>query len=211
MNKGILLVGGGGHCKSVLDSLLELNEYAGIGIVDQKEHAGRSVLGVPVIGCDDDLERLFHQGYSHAFVTIGNLPIRMSLYDKLMEIGFQIPAIVDASAAVSGHAVIEEGVFVGKRSVVNAGCVVGKGAIINTGAIVEHDCRIGAFAHIAPGAVLSGEVVVGDHTHIGANAAVRQQVRIGSDSMIGMGSVVVQNIGSGVTAYGNPCREAKSR
>jgi len=27
MNKKILLIGGGGHCKSVLDSLLDLDEY----------------------------------------------------------------------------------------------------------------------------------------------------------------------------------------
>ena len=42
MNKKILLVGGGGHCQSVLDSLLELDQFSAIGIIDKKENVGRS-------------------------------------------------------------------------------------------------------------------------------------------------------------------------
>ena len=94
MNKKILLIGGGGHCKSVLDSLLELNEYAEIGIVDKKENLGKSVMGVPVVGCDDDLPALFRDGYRYAFVTlgsIGNPTLRIKLFNLLSEIGYEIP------------------------------------------------------------------------------------------------------------------------
>lgn len=212
MNKKILLIGGGGHCKSVLDSLLELNEYKEIGIVEKKENLGKSVMGVPVVGCDDDLPTFFRDGYEYAFVTvgsIGNPTLRIKLFNLLSEIGYQIPAIIDDSAKVSKHAIIEQGVFIGKRTIINAGALIQKGAIINSGSIVEHDCQIGAFSHIAPGAVLGGEVVVRESSHVGSNAAVKQQIHIGSNSIIGMGSVVVQNIGSNVMAYGNPCREVK--
>jgi sugar O-acyltransferase (sialic acid O-acetyltransferase NeuD family) len=212
MNKKILLIGGGGHCKSVLDSLLELNEYAEIGIVDKKENLGKSVMGVPVVGCDDDLSDLFRDGYGYAFVTlgsIGNPTLRIKLFNLLSEIGYEIPVIIDDSAKVSKHAKIEQGVFIGKQSIVNAGALILKGSIINSGSIVEHDCQIGAFSHIAPGAVLGGEVVVGEHSHVGSNATVKQQIHIGSNSIIGMGSVVLQNIDSDTMAYGNPCREVK--
>lgn len=212
MNKRILLIGGGGHCKSVLDSLLELNEYSEIGIVDKKENLGKSVMGVPVVGCDDNLPALFRDGYRYAFVTvgsIGNPTLRIKLFNLLSEIGYEIPVIIDGSAKVSKHAKIEQGAFVGKQSIINAGALIQKGAIINSGSIVEHDCQIGAFSHIAPGAVLGGEVVVGEHSHIGLNATVKQQIHIGSNSIIGMGSVVLQNIDSKTMAYGNPCREVK--
>ncbi|WP_026894335.1 acetyltransferase [Clostridiisalibacter paucivorans] len=212
MNKRILLIGGGGHCKSVLDSLLELNEYAEIGIVDKKENLGKSVMGVPVVGCDDDLPALFRDGYRYAFVTIGSIgnpTLRIKLFNLLSEIDYEIPFIVDDSAKVSKHAIIEQGVFVGKQSIINAGALIQKGAIINSGSIVEHDCQIGTFSHIAPGAVLGGEVVVGEKSHVGSNATVKQQIHIGSNSIIGMGSVVLHDIDSNTIAYGNPCKEVK--
>lgn len=212
MNKKILLIGGGGHCKSVLDSLLELNEYAGIGIVDKKENVGKAVMDIPVVGCDDNLEALFREGYEYAFVTVGSIgyPIlRIKLFNLLSEIGYQIPVIIDDSAKVSRHSIIEQGVFIGKQCTINAGALIQRGAIINSGSILEHDCQIGAFSHIAPGVVLGGDVVIGENSHVGLNSTVKQQIHIGSNSIIGMGSVVIRNIDHNTMAYGNPCMEVK--
>lgn len=212
MNKKILLIGGGGHCKSVLDSLLELNEYAEIGIVDKKENIGNLVMGVPVVGCDDDLHFLFRNGYKYGFVTIGSIgnpSLRIKLLNILSNIGYEIPVIIDASAEVSKHVKIEQGVFIGKLSIVNTGSHIQKGAIINSGSIIEHDCQIGSFSHIAPGVVLGGGVIIGESSHVGTNTAIKQQVHIGSNSIIGIGSVVLQDIDNSTMAFGNPCREVK--
>ena len=214
MSKKILLIGGGGHCKSVLDSLLRLNQVSEIGIIDKKENIGEEVLGFSVIGCDDDLSKLFDDGYKHAFVTVGSIgnPIlRIKLFTMLSEIGFKIPNIIDPSAVVSRHIKMETGIFVGKNAVINAGSTIHKGAIINTGAIIEHDCLVEEFAHIAPGSVLCGEVQVGKNTHIGANCVIKQQLTIGSNSIIGMGSVVTKNIEDNIIAYGNPCKGVRIR
>ncbi|MBF4695135.1 acetyltransferase [Fusibacter ferrireducens] len=212
MNRKILLIGGGGHCKSVLDSLLELNEFAEIGIVDKKEYIGSIVMGIPVIGCDEDLLTLFNSGYKYAFVTVGSIGnpfLRIKLFNLLIEVGYEIPFIIDSSAKVSNDTQIEQGVFIGKQSIVNAGALIQKGAIINSGSIIEHDCQIGAFSHIAPGAVLGGGVFIGENAHIGSNATVKQQVHIGSNSVIGMGSVVLKDIQDSMLAYGNPCKEVR--
>lgn len=213
MNRKLLLIGGGGHCKSALDCILQNNQYLEVGIVDKRENMGKNVLGVPIVGCDDDLLDLFHKGFSFAFVTvgsIGNPAIRIKLFSRLEEIGFEIPNIMDCTATVSRNACLSQGIFVGKNAVINAGSVVGKGAIINTSSTIEHDCVIEDFVHIAPGAVLSGEVHVGHNTHIGSNSVVRQRVTIGSDTIIGMGSVALHDIGNSMLAYGNPCREVKA-
>lgn len=214
MNKKILLIGGGGHCKSVLDSLIQLKEFSKIGIIDMKKNIGKEVLGIPIIGCDDDLFRLFKEGYKYAFVTVGSIgkpDIRLKLFSKLTEIGFEIPNIIDPSAVISPYVKMEEGIFVGKNAIINAGSIISKGTIINTGTIIEHDCYIREFAHIAPGSVLCGEVQIGKNTHIGANCVIKQQLKIGSDSIIGMGSVVLNNIKNNVIAYGNPCKEAREQ
>ncbi|MGV8155245.1 MAG: acetyltransferase [Alkaliphilus sp.] len=214
MNKKILLIGGGGHCKSVVDSLLQANQYSEIGIIDKKENIGILTLSIPVIACDDDLPELYEEGYRHAFITvgsIGNTKLRIKLFEMIDKIGFEIPSIIDDTAIVSKHARIKKGVFVGKNAVINAGTSIGEGTIINTSSTIEHDCKIEEFVHIAPGTVLCGEVQIGANTHIGARSVVKQQIKIGANTIIGMGSMVVQDLKENIIAYGNPCKEVKQR
>src|SRR5690625_2724902 len=212
MNKKILLIGGGGHCSSVLDSLLETKEYSEIGIIDKKEKLGHKILGVPIIGSDEDLPNFYQSGYKYAFITLGSIgdtSLRVKLFKNLEKIGFLIPNIIDKTAVVSKRTNIENGIFVGKKTIINAGTSVQKGSIINTGSIIEHDNEIGEFSHIAPGVVLCGDVVIGQNTHIGARAVIRQQVKVGSNTMVGTGSNVLTDIKSNVVAYGNPCKEVQ--
>lgn len=212
MNKKILLIGGGGHCKSVLDSLLQTNEYSQIGIID-KQNIGESILDVPIIGCDDDLSTLYNEGYRYAFVTVGSIGsplLRIRLFNKLEKIGFQIPNIIDSASILSEYITLENGIFIGKGVVINAGSYIGKGSIINSGSIIEHDCMVNQFSHIAPGTILCGEVKIGENSHIGARSVIKQQIKIGSNTIIGMGSVVVKDINENMIAYGSPCKEVES-
>lgn len=214
MSRRILLIGDGGHCKAVLDSLFELGQYSEIGIVGKREQINHLVLGVPVIACDDDLPKLLQEGFTDAFVAVGSIgdpQLRIRLYQHLDSIGFAIPNIIDPSARVSQFAELAQGIFIGKHASINANAKIGRGAIINTGAIIEHDCLIGEFVHISPGAVLGGGVKIGNHSHIGLNATIKQQIQIGSGVIVGMGSVVTKDFGDAVLAYGNPCRKVRDR
>lgn len=211
MGNKLVLVGGGGHCASVLDSVLTSTDYETVVIVDQnRAYDGKTLLGVPFVGTDDCLPALFEKGFTDAFISLGSVGDtvgRRRLYARLREIGFHIPNLIDKTAAVSTSATLGEGIFVGKNAVIEPLCRIGDNCIIHTAAIIAHGCVIGAFSHIAPAAVLCGEVLVGDDTHIGANAVIRQQITVGKNVMIGAGSTVVKSIADGKTAYGNPCKE----
>jgi sugar O-acyltransferase (sialic acid O-acetyltransferase NeuD family) len=214
ITRKILLVGGGGHCKSVLDSLIQSEQYSEIGIVDKNDNIGKHVLRISVIGCDDDLIKLYKNGYTYAFVTLGSIgepTQRIKLFSILEEIGFEIPNIVDPTAIISENVNMSYGIYVGKNTVINAGVSIGKGCIINTSSVIEHDCIVEQFSHIATGSVLCGEVHIQKNVHIGANSTIKQQVKIGADTTIGMGSVVLHDIADSIIAYGNPCKEVKSR
>jgi sugar O-acyltransferase (sialic acid O-acetyltransferase NeuD family) len=214
MYNKILLIGGGGHCKSVIDTLIRSDQYDEIGVIDKEENVGESILGVSIIGCDDELPKLYREGFKEAFVTVGsvgNPKLRIKLFNTLGKIGFNIPNIVDSTALISNEVKLEKGIFVGKNTVINAGCFIKNGAIINTSAVIEHDCLIEEFSHIGPGALLCGEVRVGENTHIGAKSVIRQQIKIGSNSIIGMGSTVLTHIGNDVVAYGSPCKEVQPK
>lgn len=209
MCRRILLIGGGGHCKSVLDTLLTTQEYSEIGIIDVGDNLGKNVCNIPVVGCDGDLEKLKGMGYTHAFIAFGginNLPLRIKNFERIKALGFLIPNIIDPSAIVSINAMLGAGIFAGKNAVINSGAEIGDCVIINTRALVEHDCKIGDFADISPGAVICGGVEIGKNTFIGAQSAVRQTIKIGSDTLIGMGSIVVKDVPGNAIAYGNPCR-----
>ena len=146
MEKSILLVGGGGHCCSVLDSLCLLDEYDRIGIVARdeenlKELKKDRLISNYLVGVDEELPMLFANGWNYAFVTLGSIgnPIaRKKIYSLVKQIGFVVPTIIDRFAVVSKKANIEEGVFIGKNAVVNVGSSIGSCCIINTGCIVEH-------------------------------------------------------------------------
>ncbi len=211
MAKRLLLLGGGGHCRSVADSLLADGRYDEIGIVDYDTEA--NVADLPVVGNDEDLPSLFADGWEEAFVavgSVGNVSLRRKLFEKIKAVGFSIPHIIDPTAAIARDAVIGEGVYIGKRAVVNAKAEVESFAIINSGAIVEHDVFIDAFTHVSPGATICGEAKIGWNTHIGAAAVVKQGVSIGSNVIIGAGSVVLKDIPDFVKAYGNPCKVVES-
>ena len=217
MENNILILGSGGHCLSVLDTILSLDTYTKIGIIveDGEElRIGESVLGVPIVGTDKMLSALYKEGYTKAFIglgSIGNANIRKNIYRNLKEIGFLLPNIIDLTSVIGLNVSLTEGIYVGKRSVINVNSTIGACAIINTGTIVEHECKIGAFAHISPGAVVCGNVIIEDEVHIGANSVVIQNITIEEKSLIGAGSTVIHSIKSNKVAVGNPCRVIKDR
>lgn len=52
----IILIGGGGHCASVIDSMKKQALYEPVGIFDVPEKLGQSTLGVPIMGIDKDIK-----------------------------------------------------------------------------------------------------------------------------------------------------------
>lgn len=212
MGRSLLLVGGGGHCKTVIEAIESSVSYDNIGIIDIDSNVGNDILGYPIIGNDADLMGLREEGYGEAFISMGSIGTaqkRNELFEVLKRLAFFIPSIIDYSANVSHYSTLSEGILVGKNVIINAGCEIGKGAILNTGCIIEHDCLVGDFVHVAPGTVLCGNVMIGNGSHIGANSVIRQNIRIGEGSIIGVGSVVVKDIQEHCLAFGNPCREVE--
>jgi sugar O-acyltransferase (sialic acid O-acetyltransferase NeuD family) len=209
----ILLIGGGGHCKVVIQAVLHAGRYKIAGIIDVKEKIGKEVLGFPVIGADQDMKKYFKKGIRHCFITLGSIgkpEPRIRLFNVASGIGFKFPNIIHPGSFVSKFAGMGSGNYIGPAAVINPGAAIGNNCIINTGAVIEHDVKIGDFVHVAPGVAVSGGAMIGKHSHIGTGSCVSQDIKIGENAIIGTGSVVVDDIKSNSLAYGNPCREIKA-
>lgn len=202
--KRLILVGGGGHCKSVID-VAECAGYTIMGILDKPEEVGKHVLSYEVIGTDDDMVKYADQ--AEFVVTVGQIKspdLRIKLHKMLADAGCRLATIVSPTAHVSKYATIGEGTVVMHQAVVNADAKIGKGCIINTFANIEHDVVIGDYCHISTGSMVNGECMVGKRCFIGSQSVLANCITIGDDIIVGAGSCVRKSItGKGIYA-GNP-------
>lgn len=193
MKPELILIGGGGHCKSCIDVIEQDGSYSIAGIVDVAEKLGSDILGYKIIGTDDDLPNLAKE-YS-MLVTVGHIKspkTRIKLFNLLKELGSNLPVIVSPLAYVSKHAEVGEGSIIMHHAVVNAGASVGRNCIINTKALVEHDAVVEDNCHIATCAVVNGGVKIGSGTFFGSGAVSREYIDIGKDVIVGC-HVTVKN------------------
>lgn len=199
MKPKILLVGGGGHAKVVLDALL-IAGYEVVGVIDSKYDG--DFLGVP--RTKEYNGAAFPD--SHIIVAVGDNASRMK---TVASISHPFATITDLSATVSRFSTIGNGSMILHGAIIQPDAKVGKHVIINTGAQVDHDCSVGDYVHIAPRAVLCGNVRVGEGTLIGAGAVVLPGVSIGKWCIVGAGSVVRENIDDLRVVAGVPARIIK--
>ncbi|SDT85663.1 NeuD/PglB/VioB family sugar acetyltransferase [Desulfobacula phenolica] len=191
--KEIILVGGGGHCRSCIDVIETGRTFSIAGIVEQpgKDKSG-PILGYPVIGFDNDLEILKKQ-YDYALITVGQVGssnVRQRLFNLLKQTGFILPVVVSPLAYVSKRSQIGEGSIVMHHAIVNAGAGVGKNCILNTRCLIEHDAKIGNHTHISTAAVLNGEAKVGSGSFVGSNSTVVQGARLPDHFFFKAGSLI---------------------
>ncbi|MCI8622571.1 MAG: acetyltransferase [Provencibacterium sp.] len=208
----LLLIGAGGHARSVLDIALE-NGQPVAGCLSPDYPTLRSVPGleeIPIIGTDNDLERLFREGHRKIFVAIGNNRLRGRLYRQALEIGFEPVNLISRYARVSRYARLGRGICVMAGAVINIGCTVSDNVIVNTNSSLDHDCTVGPSCHIAPGTAVSGGVSIGEGVQLGTGCSVIDGVSIGAWSFLGAGSVVVSDIPDHLLAYGVPAKRIQA-
>jgi len=208
MNK-IVIIGGGGHAKVLIDIFNMSGQYEIMGILDTQRETGLSILNIPVLGNDDLLEGLYKKGIKNACIAIGSIndnSKRKMLYKRVKQIGFSIPFLTHPQAIISRNARISEGVQVMAGVVIHAESLIEENTIINTGSIVEHDCYISRHVHICPGVVISGGCKINEGAFIGAGSTIIQGIKIGKNVTVGAGSVVIRDVADGSKVMGVPAK-----
>jgi sugar O-acyltransferase (sialic acid O-acetyltransferase NeuD family) len=189
----LLLVGCGGHARSLIDLIESSGQWHIHGLLGLPEQIGTSVLGYPVIGSDADLPLLL-EACPAAVLALGQLPDpapRQRLAAQLEQLGFYCPVLISSHAVVSRHTQLGPGTTVGHGVIVNAAAVVGAHCILNSGALVEHDVQIGDHCHISTGVLVNGGVRVGSGSFIGSGAMIREGLELPDQTVIGAGKRVM--------------------
>lgn len=144
--KRLLIIGAGGFGQMIQETAGLLGYEEVVFLDDASKH--KDVVGK----CCD--YRNFLKGYDTAVAALGDNGQRLYWTEKLMEAGYQVPAIIHPSAVVSPSAVIGAGSFIMQRAVVNTHTVIEHGVLVNSGAVVDHDSYVARGAHIGLGSVV---------------------------------------------------------
>ena len=192
----VILIGAGGHTRACIDVIEQEGQLRIAGLVEKDDSTVANNIGYPVIGADDDMEKL-RKKYTHALVTVGQIKspeTRIKIYKILKALKYQLPIVISPSAYISKNAEIGEGTIIMHGALVNAGTRIGANCIINNRALIEHEVKIGDHCHIATGAIVNGEVEVGEGTFIGSGVVTKQSIIVGKNCIIGAGCVIKKNV-----------------
>jgi acetyltransferase EpsM len=197
----IIVYGGGGHGKAVIDLLRAQGDYVVVGIVDDSHDPGDFVLDARVIGGGDSLQAIREAGCMLAINAVGGIGAmssRIRVGERLEQAGFKSPPIFHPSAVIEPSSkLLGDGAQVFPHAYVGSDVVVGNHCILNTGAIVSHDCVLENYANLAPGAILAGGVHIGRGTLIGMGVTINLNVTVGSNARVGNSATVKTDVPDG--------------
>ena len=192
----LLIIGGGGHCRSCIDVIEAEGKYKIAGIVNQSGGSREQILGYDVLGDDEDLPELLKK-HPNALITVGQIKsadLRRKLFEQVQRLGFVLPNIISPRAYVSKNASLGAGTIVMHDSLVNAGAKIGNNCILNTKSLVEHDAIVEDHCHISTSSVVNGGTIIREKTFIGSNTITKEYITVGKNSVIGGGLRVVSDV-----------------
>ena len=186
----IVLIGGGGHCHSVLDVIEQEQKFNISGIIDNNLPLGHKILAYNVIGADVAIPK-FNGESVYFLITVGQIKsysIRLKLAKLLEKNACKLASVISPRAYVSSHARIGNGTVIMHNAFVNANVEIGDYCIINTNADIEHDSIIGDFCHISTGTIVNGNCTIEKGCFLGSNSTISNGKNIVGDSIIGAGT-----------------------
>ncbi len=204
--KKIILIGGGGHCKSCIDIIEKTKNFEIVGIIDLKEKVNSKVFDYSVIGTDEDIMKL-SKLTDYFFITMGQIgkpKKRKELFNYLKKSQLPIATIVSPHAVIGKGVSIGDGSIIMHNAIINTEAKIGENCIINSRALVEHESEVGDSCHISTGVILNGEVKVGCDCFIGSNVTVNLQVSIADNTIVGSSSLITKSISSSGVYKGVP-------
>lgn len=191
------LIGGGGLAKEVSE-IATLNGYDIAGYFADQPGTTRW----KYLGTFDDV--LHHRNNMQFTLCIGavnadGVSRRRALIDYFSK------SNINFANLISPHAVVSEGVILGKGLIVAHGVVlsvdamIGDFCLLNTNAVVGHDANVGSNCILAPLSFLGGNTFLEQDVIIAPHASVLEGRKIHSGCVVGTGAVVYRDLKSNST------------
>lgn len=198
---GILVLGAGGHGKSVVAVLLASGATVAGVLDDDPALWGTTVQGVPVLGPIGTGEA--HRGAA-AVLGAGTQAARQAIVARCPHLRW-VQAIYPG-CYINAMAQIGEGTVVFPGGIVGADARIGAHCIVSGHTTVGHDVVLEDFVQVAPGVQIAGNVHVGRGAMLGIGSVVAPGIRVGEGAVLAAGAVAVRDVPAGGTVMGVPAR-----
>ena len=185
----LLIVGAGGHGRSVAEAALAGGTFELAGFLDNATPTLVEVWGVPVLGTTVDLS-VYRPYADFAIAAIGNNAAREALSNRLLAAGFELATVVHPQAIVSPSAEIGSGSTVMAGAIVGTEARLGCGVIVNCGAVVDHHAQVHDFGHLGVNACMAGVTVLGRGAWMQAGSALGYGVKVSDGSVLPPGAAL---------------------
>lgn len=187
--KRLLIVGAGGHGRSVAEAVLAAGKYELVGFVDDAASDLQHVWDLPVFGATVDLAN-YREYADAAIVAIGSNRLREELQQRLYAAGFELATVVHPKAIVSPRAVVGAGCAIMAGAIVGTEAHLGTGVIVNCGVVVDHHCRVEDFGHLGVNAGMAGGAVLGRGAWMQAGSVLGYDVKIEAGVVLAPGTAL---------------------
>lgn len=192
-----IIVGCGGHARSIADVILYNDYNADIIFLDKNARHNEKILGFPVVSSYDITNEKVIVGLGD---NLKRKELSLMYYDNLSN-------VISKTAYIGKSVQLGKGIFIAHNAHVGVMSKIEDFSIINTGASIDHECFLEKASFIAPNATLCGKVMVGENSFIGAGATVIPEIKICKNSTIGAEAVIIRNITEEGTYVGNPAEK----
>jgi sugar O-acyltransferase (sialic acid O-acetyltransferase NeuD family) len=199
--EGLLILGFGGHARSVADVALG-SGFKQLCFIDDGAMPGERFQDFMV---QRDWPSTLPDGWA-VIVASGDDLRREQLGVQVRERGWPLASLVARSATLGVGARIGPGSFIGQQAHIGPMASVGTGCIINTGAVIEHESVVGDYTHVSVRATVAGRAHIGSHCFIGAGATVIDGVGVVDGTVVGAGACVLRTLVVRGTYVGVPAR-----
>lgn len=183
MKNKLVIIGCGGHARSVADIYLFNYPDADIIFVDEKAKENEKILGFPVV-------KNYNVTDENVFIAIGDNKKRAKAFESQKN----LCSIISKNAYIGKGVEIGKNVLIAHNSHIGIGSKIENNVIINTSTSIDHECIIGENSHIAPNSTLCGRVKIGKNVFIGAGSTVIDNISICNSVILGAGSIIYRNI-----------------
>jgi len=184
----LLIVGAGGHGRSLAEAARMSGRFELAGFVDDGIAPPAQVMGLPVLGPSTALAQ-YRDLADLAIVAVGNNKARENLHALLRSAGFTLASVIHPGAMVSPSAVLGPGCAIMAGAIVGTEATLGEGAIVNCGAVADHHCRVEDFGHLGVNASMAGGSVLGRGAWMQAGSAMGYHASLPPGAVLGPGEV----------------------
>ena len=191
--KKLVIIGAGGHCRSVLSAAQSMKIWQDFKIIDLNfTNQNEKIIGYKVYPIEKVNEYIKRK--LDFFIAIGDNKIRETTYRSMKEHECSFVNIIHPNSHIDKNSSLGKGNFVGQFSNIGACARLGNFNIVNNYGNVEHEVTLGDFNHLAPSSTICGRSKLKDNIFVGSNAVIIEKLSIAKNTTIGAGSVVLKSV-----------------